>query len=339
MAFRVAVLETGAVFDAGADESVLDAAGRQGVALRHECTFGICGTCRVRLVEGTVRYDEAPPALSAAEAVQGFALLCQARATSPLVVSCERALAEVAPAARHAAVVREVRRPTRGITQLRLEVPGAEALSYRPGQHLSIHFGDGSQRSFSMAALPDRALIELHVRHVEGGRFTGERLPALGPGDALEIELPLGPFGLHRDDERPLLMVATGTGIAPIKCMLESLLDDDDCPPVSLYWGMRSEADLYLDDLFASWSARLYEFRYVPVVSRAGAGWRGRRGHVQDAVLADIADLSEHSIYLCGAPAMIDEAKARFVAAGAQLDRLYVDAFTFQHAASALAEA
>ena len=129
-------------------------------------------------------------------------------------------------------------------------------------------------------------------------------------------------------------MVATGTGIAPLKSILESLLDDDDCPPVSLYWGMRTEADLYLDDVIRSWQGRLYEFRYVPVLSRGGPSWRGRRGHVQQAVIADLPDLSEHGIYLCGSPAMIDEAKNEFAAHGAQLDHLYVDAFTFQQESS-----
>ncbi len=338
MAFRVAVLETGVAFDADADESVLDAAARHGISLHHECTFGVCGTCRVRLVEGTVRYDEAPAALSDEEADQGYALPCQARATSPLVISCERALAEVAPAARHAAVVREIRRPTRGITQLSLEVPGTDELRYRPGQHLNIHFDDSTHRSFSMASVPGSSRIDLHIRHVDGGRFTTGRLLALCPGDELDIELPLGPFGLHKDDERPLLMVATGTGIAPVRCMLESLLDDDDCPPVSLYWGMRSEDDLYLDDVFASWSGRLYEFRYVPVLTRPASDWCGRRGHVQEVVLADVADLSEHSIYLCGAPAMIADAKNKFLAAGARPDHVYTDAFTYQHAASAPAQ-
>ncbi len=152
----------------------------------------------------------------------------------------------------------------------------------------------------------------------------------MGPGDALEIELPIAAFSLHKSDYRQVVMVATGTGIAPINSMLESLLDGADRPPVSLYWGMRTEADLYLDAVFRSWQGRPYEFEYVPVLSRADASWPDRRGHVQQGVIADLPDLAEHGIYLCGSPAMIVEAKTEFVAHGALLDHLHVDAFTFQ---------
>ena len=330
MGFRVEVLETGQVFEADEGESVLEAATRQEVALRHECTFGTCGTCRVKLVEGSVRYDEQPMALSPEEEAQGFALMCQARVTSPLVISSARVLPIVAEPSRHLAVVRDVRPLTREVLHLKLEIPGLAAAAWRPGQYMNVHLADGSHRSFSMASVPASGVIDFHVRQIEGGRFTGAQLAGMRAGDALEIEFPLGPFGLHKADYRPLLMVATGTGIAPIKSMLESLLDDEECPPVWLYWGMRTEADLYLDAVFRAWQGRLYEFEYAPVLSRADVRWQGRRGHVQQAVLADLPDLSEHSIYLCGSPSMIDDAKAEFAARGAQLDHMHADAFTFQ---------
>ncbi|MNI71665.1 NAD(P)H-flavin reductase [compost metagenome] len=139
-------------------------------------------------------------------------------------------------------------------------------------------------------------------------------------------------FSYHEEDWRPLIMVATGTGIAPIKAILESLLDKEDCPPVTLYWGMRTQADLYLQDEIAGWAGRLYEFNFVPVLSRADASWQGRRGHVQDAIAEDHDDLSEHAIYLCGAPAMIQDAKHVLAGRGASLDHIYADSFTFQHA-------
>lgn len=330
MGFRIEVQETGEVFEADDDEAVLDAATRQGIELRHECTFGTCGTCRVRLVEGTVRYDEPPMALSADEAAQGFALMCQARALSSLVISTARVLPIVAMPARHTAVVKATCPLTSDVLHLQLEIPSHVEPAWRPGQYMNVHLADGTHRSFSMASCPASGAVDFHVRRIAGGRFTDEHLATIRPGESLEIEFPLGAFGMHKADYRPLLMVATGTGIAPIKSMLESLLDDDDCPPVWLYWGMRTEADLYLDDVFRSWRGRLYEFQYVPVLSRAGATWPGRRGHVQQAVTSDLPDLSEHGIYLCGSPVMIDEAKNEFVAHGAQLDHLHVDAFTFQ---------
>src|SRR5262245_26174521 len=125
-------------------------------------------------------------------------------------------------------------------------------------------------------------------------------------------------------------MVATGTGLAPIKNILESLLDDPDYPPVTLYWGMRTAADRYLHNEIQAWSGRLSEFRYVPVLSRADGAWTGRRGHVQQAVAEDFDDLSAHAIYLCGSPNMIAEARITFSARGASMAHLYADGFHFQ---------
>jgi CDP-4-dehydro-6-deoxyglucose reductase len=158
------------------------------------------------------------------------------------------------------------------------------------------------------------------------------------PGDLLDVELPLGQFRFHEEDYRQLLMIATGTGIAPIKAILESLLDDPDCPPVALYWGVRDASWLYVDDDIRGWADRLYEFRYEPVLSRPGPGWEGRTGHVQDAVLDDIHDLSDHSIYLCGSPNMIRDAKRAFLARGASVEHLYADGFNFQAPAAVSVE-
>ena len=332
MNHRVVWLETGQSFEVAAGEAVLEAALRGDVALPHECQFGGCGTCRVRLVEGTVGYeDELPMGLTPEEAEAGYALACQARPTSDLVISAEQAIACSSPT-RVNAVVEEVCALGPDVTRLRLRLPEDAGLVYLPGQYMNVQLGDGRHRSFSMASKPDGNSVDFHVRRIPGGHFTDRYLPSLQGGAALEVELPLGHFRLHAEDYRPLLMVATGTGLAPIKSMLESLMGDDDCPPVSLYWGMRTEADLYLHDEIQRWAERLYEFQYVPVLSRASDSWTGRRGHVQDAVLADLPNLSEHSIYLCGSPAMIADAKIAFVGSGASMDHLYADSFVFQAA-------
>ena len=331
MAYRVHIMQTAQSFEVEAGESVLDAATRQQVKMAHECTFGGCGTCRVKLLEGTVGYDEFPMALTPEEALKGYALACQARPRSDLVISVETALDGASAPRRCSAIVREVKGLGTEVANLQLEVPDWHDLAYLPGQYINVHLDDGTHRSFSMASLPQGGNVDFHVRRIPGGRFTDARLATLRPGDMLDVELPLGTFRLHGEDYRPILMVATGTGLAPIKSMLESLFDDADCPPVCLYWGMREPAGLYFDDEIKRWAGRLYEFRYVPVLSRAGGEWSGRRGHVQDAVVADIADLSEHSIYLCGSPAMIHDAKQLFVAHGADLDHIYTDAFSFQH--------
>jgi CDP-4-dehydro-6-deoxyglucose reductase len=331
---RVVLLESGAVFETGPGEPLLAAALRQGVPLPHECTFGGCGTCRIKLVEGSVDYEEMPLALSAEEAAQGFALACQARACGDLVISAGTAQDDLPPAQRCGATVDALNTLTPDIANLRLALD-CDAVDYAPGQYMNVILEDGSHRSFSMASLPAGNRVDFHVRRIPGGRFTDRQLSALRVGDRLEVELPLGIFRYHAEDYRPLVMVANGTGLAPIKSILESLMDDPDCPPVSLYWGMRTQPDLYLAAEIARWGERLYDFRFVPALSRAGADWSGRRGHVQEAVIADLPDLSEHAIYICGSPAMISDAKRGFLAHGASLAHLYTDGFAFHHEATA----
>jgi CDP-4-dehydro-6-deoxyglucose reductase len=334
MGYSAVIQQTSQSFEVNDNESVLEAALRQQVQLAHECTFGGCGTCRLKIVEGSVDYEEFPMALTPEEAQQGYALACQARPRSNLVLSVEPTLKTVCEPQRGTALVKGLRWFTPEVANLQLELPDLPDFNYLPGQYMNVHLGDGTHRSFSMASLPNARTVDFHVRRIPGGRFTDSQLGQVAPGHALEVELPLGSFRYHREDERPILMVATGTGLAPIKSILESLMDNDDCPPVSLYWGMRSESNLYLDEEIRRWAARLYEFQYVPVLSRASADWAGRRGHVQDAVLADLPDLSELSIYLCGSPAMIADAKHAFLGRGADLERIYTDGFSFQHAST-----
>lgn len=332
MADRVTLLESARQFTVEAEESILDAAVRAGVAMPHECTFGGCGTCRVKVVEGAVRYEEFPMALTEAEHAQGYALACQARPMGDVILSIPARGPALPDPVRLTASLAQIRQACGDVLHLTLALPQGGLPEYRPGQYMNILLPDGSARSFSMASPPraDGTQIDFHIRRIPGGRFTDSVLASAAPGMPLQIEAPLGSFCYHEEDYRPLLMVATGTGLAPIKAILESLLDNPDCPPVKLYWGMRTEADLYMRDVIESWKDRLYEFEFVPVLSRADPSWTGRRGHVQDAVAEDYEDLSEHAIYLCGSPAMVAEAKAVFAQLGASMDHLYADSFTFQ---------
>lgn len=330
MAHRVQVADTGQSFEVSADQTVLAAALEAGVALAHDCQLGGCGTCRIKLLDGRVRYAEFPLALTPEEESQGYALACQAQPESDLVISPARVQIELPPSERCTAVVEAVHALSPLVTALSVRVPDLDVLTYRPGQYMNVILPDGSTRSFSMASKPDSNRVDFHIRRIEGGHFTEGRLPRLQGGDKLSVEIPLGSFCFRAEDYRPLLMVATGTGLAPIKAMLESVMDDPDCPPVSLYWGARTRTDLYLHEEICNWGERLYEFNYAPVLSRPDAGWDGRSGYVQDAVGADLPDLSEHAIYLCGSPLMISAAKSAFLARGATLDFIYTEGFTAQ---------
>jgi CDP-4-dehydro-6-deoxyglucose reductase len=329
MAFRVRWAETDEHFEVPAAGTILEAALAAGVGLPNDCRGGACGTCRIRLVEGTVHYAGMPLALEPEDEAAGFALACQAMPRSDIVISVAPPEAFVPPEVTTALVV-DVRPVGTDVVEVRLAPEGTSSMRFLPGQHLDILLPEGARRSFSMASLPGGDEVVLHVRRIPGGRFTEGRLGKLKAGDSLRIELPLGAFRYHAEDDRPILMVATGTGLAPLRSMLEAMLDDALRPPVALYWGNRGAADLYAHEELVDWSGRHAEFAYVPVLSRAGPEWNGRRGRVQQAVAEDLPDLSEQSIYLCGSASMVADARAAFIARGADERFVYTDSFTFQ---------
>ncbi|CAN5120007.1 2Fe-2S iron-sulfur cluster-binding protein [soil metagenome] len=329
MSYRVHWLETNANFEVQPGETVLGAARRHQVELPHQCELGGCGSCRVKLLQGRVAYEEMPFGLTPEEAEEGFALACQAQPECDLIISVEPPMACAEPACMEATIAGlDLLSPS--VVHLRLDLPAESAPVFRPGQYMDVLLEDGQHRSFSMASRPAGDAIDFHVQRIAGGQFTEQQLGRLKIGDRLAVKMPQGNFHYHAQDYRPILMVATGTGLAPLKSMLEALMDDPDCPPVSLYWGARTQADLYLHDDILSWAARLYEFNFVPVLSQPDAGWPGRTGYVQQAVLEDHADLSEHGIYLCGSPAMIADAKTAFAGRGASFEHVYADSFEFQ---------
>ncbi|HEY1609662.1 MAG TPA: 2Fe-2S iron-sulfur cluster-binding protein [Paraburkholderia sp.] len=332
MVYQIEIAETGERFTASAEDSLLAAATRAGVAVPHDCQLGGCGTCRVQVISGAHEYeDELPFGLSEEEAAAGYALACQARARSDMVIAAGHPGTAASAPVQIDARIASVKGLGPSVTQLSIELPETVKMKFVPGQYMNVLLDDGGRRSFSMASAAGTSTLDFHIRRIADGRFTDRALSKLMAGDMLKVELPLGSFRLHAEDYRPLVMVATGTGLAPIKAMLESLMDDPDCPPVSLYWGARSEADLYLHDEIQQWTQRLYEFQYVPVLSRPASGWAGRRGYVQHAVCEDFSDLSGHAVYLCGSPVMIADARRQFLANGASIDHLYADSFTFQH--------
>lgn len=334
MAYQVEVVETGIVFQVEPEETLLNAATRQGVRIYSDCQFGGCGTCRIKVVEGAVNYEDEflPMSLSEEEHAEGFAAACQAMLHQNIKVSLANHIDELPPPQEITLQVEAVRELCKGVRELSLSGTALSEIDYLPGQYLNIHLDDGRVRSFSMAnaKATDGKLI-LHIREINGGRFTQYELPHLTAGQNLKVTVPVGTFHYHERDWRQMIFIATGTGIAPLRAILESLLDNDDCPPIHVYWGMRNEADLYQNDEFLQWADRLTEFQFTPVLSNPSPNWQGKVGYVQDAVCADYVDLTEHALYLCGAPVMIQDAHAKLTAQGADEDFIYADAFNFQH--------
>ncbi len=322
-------------FEAGDDEPILDAALRQGLELPFDCQVGGCGACRVKILDGEIEYDLPPMALTSDEEEAGLALTCQAIARSPVVIEVEGMGGEAAAAPgpqRITAEVQALEPLSHDVMRVVLALPNGEAAMFRAGQYLDVILPDRDRRSFSMASDPESGVLDLHVRKVPGGTFTGHVFGKAVVGDHWELELPLGSFHL-RDSDRPLLLVAGGTGLAPIKSVLESAMREGlGNRPVHVYWGVRDRRDLYLHETVEGWGQRIPRYTYVPVLSEPDAeGWEGRTGFVHAAVVEDLPDLSAFDAYLCGPPPMIDAAKRAFAAAGLPPERMFADSFNFTH--------
>lgn len=333
MSFKVTVRPSGQTFEVGPDESILEAALRSGEVIPYSCRNGSCTSCAGQIVEGRVAYPRGvlPPGLSAREAETGRALLCQARACSDLVldVSSERAPGEPVVKTLPARVV-ALHRLAPDVMRLYLKLPATEEFVWRAGQYIDILLRDGRRRAFSIANRPGAdEFLELHVRLVPGGEFTTHVFEQMRERAILRLQGPFGRFFLREASPRPWLLMAGGTGFAPLKAMLEQALQGGLNRAVHLYWGARDRAGLYLHELVEGWADTVPGLRYTPVLSEADAGWRGRTGWVHAALLADYPPLAGYDVYMSGPPPMIDAARAGFAAHGLPAEQLFFDSFDF----------
>jgi CDP-4-dehydro-6-deoxyglucose reductase len=333
----VTVRPSGHVFEVAEGESVLAAALRQGFVLPYGCKSGACGSCKGKILSGEVDYGTyQKKALTDAERAQGKALFCQAKPRSDLVIEARSVGAVAGIRIRILPCrVQQMARLADDVMVLRLKLPANESLVYLAGQYLEFLLRDGARRSFSMANPPhDQALLELHVRHVPGGQFTDHVFGRMKERDILRFEGPFGTFFLREESDKPIVFVASGTGFAPIKAMIEHMFWKGIARPAVLYWGGRRPKDLYMNALAERWAAEHPgRFRYVPVVSDAlpEDGWRGRSGFVHRAVMEDFPDLSGHQVYACGVPVMVESAKRDFTTlCGLPEEEFYADSFTTQ---------
>ena len=334
MTFQVTVEPSGRQFGCDEDETVLAAAIRAGVSLPYGCKNGACGSCRGKLLAGEVSHHaHQERALPVADEARGFALFCCATPHSDLVIEAREVLGiGEFPIKKMPTRVAKIDRVTDDVIVLSLQLPANERLQYRAGQFIEFILKDGRRRSYSMANAPhlDEHLT-LHIRHLPGGVFTDHVFNTMKERDILRFEGPLGTFFLREDSSKPIVMLASGTGFAPIKAMVEQAQHNKSTRPITLYWGGRRPRDLYMDALCREWAESLPNFRYVPVVSDAKPedNWQGRSGWVHLAVIQDTPDLSGHQVYACGAPVMVDSARRDYVErCGLPPDEFYADAFT-----------
>lgn len=335
VSFTVTLKASGHRFRVAEGETVLEAAQRTGLALPYSCRSGVCGSCKAIVLDGTFEYPRNPPsALSAAERAQHAALLCQAVPTSDLLLEVREVRSvEDLPRRELEVTVTQKDRLAPDVVRLRLAPPpGVPRLRWLPGQYVDVLLDDGKRRAFSLARAPHLgAELEVHVRRVAGGGFTSWVFDDLQAGGRLRIEGPLGTFVPREDSERPVILVAGGTGFGPVKALVEHFLHLGTRRPLHLYWGARGVADLYLRELPETWAREVPTLDFTAVVSDPGqappAGLRV--GLVHEAVLEDYPDLSGHDVYMCGPPALIDAGRRSFAEAGLPEEHLYFDSFEY----------
>ncbi len=337
MSFTVTVQPSGRSFSVERDEPILSAAIRQGIGLPYGCKDGACGSCKCRMLEGRVIHGaHQQKALSDDEEAHGLILACQAAPQSDVVLEARTVPgAGENPIRKLPCRVTAIVRPAADVAILTVQLPANDAFAYRAGQYVEFILRDGSRRSYSMANAPhtlgDKPALELHVRHLPGGKFTDHVFGAMKEKEILRMEGPFGSFFLREDSDKPMVLLASGTGFAPIKAILEHMIEKRSQRKAVLYWGCRSKADLYLHDWAEAACRQLPDLRYIPVLSEAKPedDWTGRTGLVHQAVMHDLPDLLQYQVYACGAPIMVESAQRDFIArCGLPDDEFFADSFT-----------
>ncbi|MDH3901356.1 MAG: CDP-6-deoxy-delta-3,4-glucoseen reductase [Gammaproteobacteria bacterium] len=341
MTYQVKIQASGHSFTVEEQESVLDAALRQGVILPYGCRNGACGSCMGIVLEGQVSYDDdLPPALTEADTAQKRALFCQARAGSDLAIEVREV-----DAARDLVVktlpcrVDKLEHLAHDVIRIYLKLPSTERLQFLAGQYIDVLIKGHEPRAFSIANAPhDDEFVELQIRYVEGGLFTDQVFHHMQEKTLLRIRGPLGTFFLREDSDRPVILIGGGTGFAPLKGILEHVFETGIDRPIHLFWGVRARRDLYLDELPVRWVQEHTNLSYIPVLSEPSAedNWDGETGLVTDSVIAHYPDLSGYDVYMSGPPVMVETGYDLFQQHGLETSRFFSDAFAYAAVAESI---
>lgn len=329
MTFKVTIQPGNHSYEIRDGETVLEAALEHGYTMPYSCRNGACGVCKGKVLQGAVDYgNHQSYSLTDAEKAAGLALFCCAKPKSDLVIESHEVTAgsdiqvKTLPCR-----VQKMERVADDVMVLYLKLPANERLQFLSGQYIDILQKEGKPRSFSLANAPhDDAFLQLHIRNIVGGSYTQYVFNEMKERDILRIKGPLGTFFLREDSHKPIIFIASGTGFAPIKAIIEHAMHIGVKRPMHFYWGGRKKADLYMLEKAQRWEQ--HGIKFTPVVS--DEPWAGRSGFVHQAVVDDYPDLSGHQVYACGAPVVV-EAAHRDLTAKCRLpnEEFFSDAFTF----------
>ncbi len=322
--YQVQLKTSGKTFSVEADETVLEAALRQGINLPYGCKNGACGSCKGKCIEGKIHHgNHSQSALSASDETAGSTLLCCAHPQSDLLIEVREVQGGGdIPVRKVPCRINTIQFPSDDVAVLQLQLPASERFQFLAGQYLEFLLKDNKRRAYSIASAPhEQGPLELHIRHLPGGLFTDPLFGQASDGkqikekDILRFEGPLGSFFLREDSKKPIIFLASGTGFAPIKSMLMHIKEKKIEREIYFYWGGRRPKDLYMDSLCQEFTHTIPGFRYIPVISEALSQdhWTGRVGFVHHAVMGDFPDLSQYQVYACGAPIVIQSARTDFV--------------------------
>ncbi|MDX8386239.1 MAG: CDP-6-deoxy-delta-3,4-glucoseen reductase [Gallionella sp.] len=333
MTFKAVIQPSGHEFPIQDNETILEAATKNGYVLPYSCRDGVCGACKGKVLQGTVDYGKhQEETLTEAEKSIGMALFCCAKPLSDLVIECREldAVNDI-PVKTLPCRIQKMEKPAPDVMVLSLKLPTNERLQFLAGQYIDILLKDHKPRSFSLANAPHNDdFLELHIRNIAGGAFTQHVFNEMKERDLLRFKGPQGTFFLREDTDKPIIFVASGTGFAPVKAIIEHALHIGVKRPIHFYWGGRKLADLYMMEKANEWESK--GIKFTPVLSEAlpEDNWQGRTGFVHLAVMEDYSDLSGHEMYACGAPVVVEAAHTDFTAQrNLPNESFFSDAFTF----------
>ena len=320
MTFTVKLSPSGHTFSCEANQEILKAGLAAGIFLPFSCRSGMCLTCRGSVLSGEVDHGDAHTKyLSVHDREKGLALLCCAKPKSDLLIDIEEmdpdhgSQAKAMPSR-----VLEIKTVAPDVKIITLGLPANEPIHFRAGQFLDIKLKNGQKRSYSIATTPKAEgvrQVELHIRHLPGGLFTDHVFHHLKVRDLLEIEVPLGNFYLREEHSKPIIMVASGTGFAPIKSIINYANHKHIDRPIHFYWGAKKRIDLYELDVAKQMVKDHLNLDFIPVLSEPieSCEWTGRVGNVHEVVMQEHPNMIGYEVYACGAPIMVEKAKFDFV--------------------------